>query len=228
MITTSSPNLQGIAFDAYGTLFNTHSVINLANQIFPEHGTQLSEIWRTKQLQYTWLLSLMGHYEDFWNVTKYALTFACQQLNLICTPAIEQQLMDAYNRLELYPEVKAGLKQLSDRYPLVILSNGSPDMLKTVANHAEINSYFRNILSADSVSIYKPAPQVYQLAVRAFGVSPSSIGFVSSNAWDIAGAKAFGFWTCWINRTRQPQEALGLNADLVIEQLTDLLVLLST
>ncbi|NET38709.1 MAG: haloacid dehalogenase type II [Cyanothece sp. SIO1E1] len=219
------PEVQALVFDAYGTLFDVHAVIDRAETIFPNQGTRLSQIWRTKQLEYTWLLSLMGQYEDFAQVTQRALTFACKALNLTYSQDAIQSLMAAYNKLDLYPDVKAGLEQLSAHYPLMILSNGSPAMSQAAVEQAGLRELLQQILSADAVSIYKPSPQVYGLAVAALNLHPSAIRFVSSNAWDIAGAKAFGFQTCWINRSGQPEEELDHPANAIITQFTELLLL---
>src|SRR6201993_4474447 len=114
-----NPGIQGVAFDAYGTLFDVHSVIALCNRKFPGQGAELSKLWRAKQLEYTWLRSLMGRYEDFWGVTGSALVFACRALNLACTPAVHEKLMSAYLRLDTYPEVPQALRSLS-AYKLAI------------------------------------------------------------------------------------------------------------
>ncbi len=215
------PVLKSLAFDAYGTLFDVNAVISICNEMFPGQGQALSQIWRTKQLEYTWLLSLMERYEDFWQVTEHALFFACKALNLSCEPSLRAQLMDAYLHLEVYPEVPQALKSLSD-YRLVILSNGAPQMLKAVVEHAGLREPFTHIISADEVCIYKPSPRVYQLVPRKIGAVPDSIGFVSSNPFDVNGAKSFGFWTCWVNRTGQVWDALGFTPDVTVNRLTDL------
>lgn len=210
-----------IVFDAYGTLFDVHSVAALANELFPGQGDALSQRWRAKQLEYSWTLSLMGRYEDFWNVTDHALTFACHALKLSCDASQHARLMDSYLRLSAFPEASAGLKQLSGR-TLAILSNGSPKMLASVVSSSGLSGVFKQVISVDEVRIYKPNPRVYRLATDKLGVQPSSVVFVSSNAWDVGGAKAFGFRTCWVNRDGAPPEELNLNADVVVRSLTEL------
>lgn len=210
-----------LVFDAYGTLFDVHSIISLCNELFPEQGAALSQAWRAKQLEYTWLRSLMGCYEDFWQVTESALIFACKTLNLPCEPATRTQLMDAYLHLKPYPEVRQALSALSN-YSLAILSNGSPRMLQAAVKSAGLEGVFSHVISVDEVKIYKPSPQVYQLAPQKTGVDKSAIGFVSSNSWDIIGAKAFGLWTCWVNCTGAPEDELGFTPDVVMNNLTDL------
>jgi 2-haloacid dehalogenase len=214
-------SLSTVVFDAYGTLFDVHSIVTLANELYPGQGDALSQRWRAKQLEYSWTLSLMGRYEDFWSVTGRALTFACHAVKLSCTPREHERLMNAYLTLSVFPDASAGLKQLSGRR-LAILSNGSPRMLAAVVASAGLKAVFQHVISVDAIRIYKPSPRVYRLAVDTVGVQPSSILFVSSNAWDVGGAKAFGFRTCWVNRDGAPAEELDLNADIVIRSLTEL------
>ena len=216
-----SQRIKALAFDAYGTLFDVHSVISACNQNFPDQGAALSQRWRAKQLEYTWLRSLMGRYEDFWQVTESALVFACKSLSLSCPPGTRAQLMEAYLRLDPYTEVREALKALSN-YPLAILSNGSPRMLHAVVKSAGLEGVFSHVISVDEVKIYKPSPRVYQLASQKMSVSETSIGFVSSNSWDVIGAKAFGFWTCWVNRSAAPGDELGVTPDVTVKTLADL------
>jgi len=213
--------IQALAFDAYGTLFDVHSVISTCNQVFPDKGPALSQLWRAKQLEYTWLRSLMGRYEDFWQVTESALVFACRSLNLACPPATRQKLMDAYLHLNPFPEVRQALQSLS-RYKLAILSNGSPRMLAAVVESTGLKAVFADVISVDEVKIFKPSPRVYELAPRHLKVPLDAIGFISSNFWDIAGARSFGLWTCWINRSKAPEEELGLRPDAIIGSLAEL------
>ncbi len=213
--------IKALVFDAYGTLFDVHSVIATCNQHFPEQGPALSKAWRAKQLEYTWLRSLMGRYEDFWQVTEAALVFACKTLNLPCPPATRAELMEAYLHLDPYPEVLPSLKALSN-YPLAILSNGSPRMLQAAVESAGLRGIFSHVLSVDTVKIYKPSPRVYELASQKMGVAASAIGFVSSNSWDVIGAKAAGLWTCWVNRSGAPEDELGFLPDARANTLADL------
>ena len=213
--------IKALVFDAYGTLFDVHSVISACDQSFPGHGAALSQAWRAKQLEYTWLRSLMGRYKDFWQVTEAALVFACQSLGLSCPPDTRAELMETYLHLNPFPEVQQALRALSD-YPLVILSNGSPRMLKAAAESAGLKGMFSRIISVDEVKIYKPSPRVYRLASQKLRVAASAIGFISANFWDIAGAKAFGFHSYWVNRSKVPGEELGLIPDATLSSLADL------
>lgn len=217
--------IKALVFDAYGTLFDVHSVIWTCNQIFPDQGPALSQAWRSKQLEYTWLRSLMGRYEDFWQVTESALLFACKTLRLPCPPAARAQLMAAYLHLDPYPEVQKALRALSE-YPLAILSNGSPRMLQAAVQSAGLQGILSHVISVDEVKIYKPNPRVYELAAQKLALTETAIGFVSSNAWDVIGANSFGFWTCWVNRSGAPGEELGFTPHATVNTLTDLVDLI--
>jgi len=213
--------IQAIAFDAYGTLFDVHSVIAVCNRKFPGRGAELSRLWRTKQLEYTWLRSLSGQYEDFWMVTESALAFACRSMNLACPPQTREELMESYLRLNIFSDVRPALAKLS-RFKLAILSNGSPRMLSAAVEGAGLKGVFTDVISADEVKIYKTSSRVYGLVSQHLGVSDSAVAFVSSNFWDIAGAKSFGFWTCWVNRGKLPEEELGVMPDVKVPTLDGL------
>lgn len=163
----------------------------------------------------------MDRYEDFWSVTRAALEFSCQNLHLSCQPAQLSSLMEGYFTLPEFPDVHGALRALNGMR-LLILSNGSPAMLKAVVEHAGLASAFSDLLSTDAVRIYKPAPAVYQLAVDKTGLERESIGFVSSNSWDIAGAASFGFQTFWINRGGSPQAQLGIGPGRSLVSLSEL------
>jgi 2-haloacid dehalogenase len=208
-------------FDAYGTLFDVHSVVNAAEKAFPGEGNALSQLWRAKQLEYTWLRSLMDRYEDFWQVTKDALTFAYQALKLDCTSEMRDQLMGEYLRLSLFPEAEQTLAALSKK-TLAILSNGTPFMLNEVVTHTGLNRRFSLIVSADEVRVYKPSSRVYELIPKKLKVPKENIGFVTSNYFDVAGAKAFGFRVYWVNRASVPADSLNLAPDEEISLLTDI------
>jgi 2-haloacid dehalogenase len=223
---TTNPQMDGsvvkaLVFDAYGTLFDVHSVMTLTNEMFPGRGEAVSQLWRSRQLEYTWLLSLMGRYEDFWAVTEKALVFTCASLQLACDASTRSRLMDAYLRLSAFPEAAAALKALA-RLPLAILSNGSPKMLAAVVQSAGLTGVFRDVISVEDVRIYKPSPRVYGLAPPRLGLTPAEIGFVSSNSFDVQGARAFGFRTFWVNRAGGPAEELGLTPHATIRNLTEL------
>jgi 2-haloacid dehalogenase len=213
--------IKALVFDAYGTLFDVHSVISTCEQNFPGQGPALSQAWRAKQLEYTWLRSLLGRYKDFWQVTESALLFACKSLNLSCPAATLAQLMEAYLHLDPFPEVPQALRSLSG-YRLAILSNGSPRMLRAAVESSGLKGVFSHVISVEAAKIYKPSPRVYQLACNKLRIARTAIGFVSSNCWDIVGAKNFGFRCCWVNRSGVPQDELGFAPDVMVNSLSDL------
>lgn len=208
-------------FDAYGTLFDPHSIRTLAETLFPGHGTALSQLWRAKQLEYSWLRTLMHRYHDFWSVTRDALIFSCRFLQIPCTESQRDSLLDAYRRLETFPEVKTALQRLAGRR-LAILSNGSPHMLDSVVAFNGLAGSFELVLSVDSLKLYKPHPSVYQHAVERLSIPKESIAFISSNFWDVAGATSFGFQTFWLNRNQLPAEELGVTPATTLHSLADL------
>jgi 2-haloacid dehalogenase len=213
--------LKALVFDAYGTLFDVHSVIRLCDELWPGKGAALSQLWRTKQLEYTWQRSLMRRYKDFESVTVDGLRYACAALGVSLSESQLKRLQEAYLSLATFPEVKEALGKLS-HLPLAILSNGAPSMLIPVVANAGLNGVFAAVISVDPLSTYKPTPDVYQLAVKSLGVSKNEIGFVSSNCWDACGAKSFGFHTFWINRSDAPVDRLDAAPDHVIRNLADL------
>ena len=208
---------RAFVFDAYGTLFDVHSVIEAARAVTSQPQV-LSTLWRQKQLEYTWLRSLMGRYEDFWVVTGQALRFALRRLGVAAGEAQVEALMNAYLTLQAFPEVPAALRALQS-IPVAILSNGSPLMLERAVRSSGLAGAFTHVLSVDAVRVYKPSPLVYELAPRALGVAPGEIVFVSSNAWDVAGAATFGFTTCWCNRSNAPAEELEVTPDYEVDRL---------
>ena len=212
---------KAFVFDAYGTLFDVHSVVE-AGRTLTADPQALSTLWRQKQLEYTWLRTLMGRYEDFWAVTEAALRFALDRLGIRAGEESVRRLMDAYLSLATFPEVKGALAALVGT-PLGILSNGSPPMLEAEVRSSGLGGIFRHVLSVDAVRAYKPSPAAYELGPRAFGLPAGEILFVSSNAWDVSGAKTFGYRCCWCNRLGAPMERLGVSPDLEVRGLDEIL-----
>jgi 2-haloacid dehalogenase len=212
---------EALVFDAYGTLFDVHSVTAQCERLWPGKGAAISQLWRSKQLEYTWQRSLMRRYENFRSVTEGALRYVCAAQKIECGDSHVKTLMDEYLRLAAFPEVPQALKQLGSR-KLAILSNGSPDMLEPLVRNAGLAAAFAAVLSVDSLEVYKPDPRVYQLAVDALGIASSKIGFVSSNCWDACGARAFGFTTFWISRSGAPVDDLGVTPDFTVRNLDEL------
>jgi 2-haloacid dehalogenase len=216
--------IKGLVFDAYGTLFDVHSVITACQQVAPD-ALALSETWRAKQLEYTWLRALMGCYEDFWTITDAALRFALRQHGITLDATQHIRLLEEYYRLSTYPEIPTALQSLR-QYSLAILSNGAPRMLQAVLEHNNLQGLFTQVLSVDPLQTFKPNPLVYELAPHALRLPKEALVFVSSNAFDVIGAKAFGFQVAWINRTNAPLDELGWQPDVVIQRLDQLLTAL--
>jgi 2-haloacid dehalogenase len=212
--------LNALVFDAYGTLFDVHSVQARCEALWPGKGAQLSQTWRAKQLEYTWQRSLMRRYAPFSQVTAEALLYACEFLGLKIDKAQQQLLLDEYRKLALFPEVANALKKFKTK--LAILSNGSPDMLDPLVAQSGLS--FDAVLSVDTIKVYKPAPEVYQLAVDRLQLPKEQIGFVSSNGWDALGAKSFGFRVYWINRGGAPVDRLGFQPDEIVKSLNEILL----
>jgi 2-haloacid dehalogenase len=213
--------LDALVFDAYGTLYDVHSVVRGCERVFPGKGMELSRLWRAKQLEYTWLRSLMGRYAPFSAVTRDALAHACEALRLELGRERSELLMAEYHTLSLFPDVPGTFQKLED-VKRAILSNGSPDMLEPLVAHSRLA--LDAVISVDELKVYKPAPQVYELALRRLAAPKERIGFVSSNGWDALGAKSFGFTVFWVNRAGAPRERLGFEPDRVVAGLDEILL----
>ena len=227
MIANSSTSISvdALVFDAYGTLFDVQSVAMLAERLFPGHGAALSQLWRVKQLEYTWLQSLMmsptQRREDFAAITAHALDYAVEARGLPQQGAARHRLLDAYLDLSPFPDVAPALATLAP-LPRLVLSNGTREMLEPLAASTGIALHLDAILSVDTAGIYKPSPRVYQLAADHLKLLPIRIGFVSSNGWDVVGAKAFGFTAIWVSRAGAPLERHGPKPDAIITSLAEL------
>jgi 2-haloacid dehalogenase len=214
-------------FDAYGTLFDINGAASGARDELGDDWQRLSDLWRLKQLQYTWLRGLAEHHADFWQVTGDALDFALATLKLE-RPGLRGRLMDLYLRLGTYPEVPAMLRELKERgMKLAILSNGTPAMLAAVVANSGLDGVFDAVLSVEEVGVYKPHPLVYGLAAQRLRIAPSHICFLSSNGWDAYSAKAFGFRVFWCNRFGQAAERIPTPPDGEIADLSALPALLA-
>jgi len=217
---------RALVFDAYGTLFDVHSVVLRAGDGIAGDLHSLSTLWRQKQLEFTWLRALMERYEDFWNVTEAALRSAVRQLKIQASPAQLDSLMQAYHFPSAFPDVRPALEHLKGS-PLAILSNGTPKMLESALNCNDLRSCLTEIISVDRVKTYKPSPRVYELGPHILNIPAEQILFVSSNSWDAAGAKAFGYRVCWCNRSRAEMEHLGFAPDVIVSELDDLVNVLA-
>jgi len=201
--------IEAVVFDAYGTLYDIQSVAAVTEQAFPGHGEVITQIWRIKQLEYTWLRSLMQRYQDFAAITRDALRYTLDCLGLTADPAVFERLMDKYLHLDLYPDAAATLAALRGR-KLAILSNGSPAMLTALVRNSGLDRVLDATISVDSRKIFKPSPDAYALIEAELAIAPAKVLFVSSNPWDACGAKAFGLNVAWIERVGAEDMARAL------------------
>ena len=191
--------IKAFVFDAYGTLYDIQSVAAVTEEAFPGYGDFITQIWRMKQLEYTWLRSMMQRYEDFSVVTRESIVYSLKLLGLAYSDAVFERIMDKYVHLDLYPDAKTSLAALSG-HKLAILSNGSSQMLNDLVKNTGLDQVLDATISIDSERIFKPAPQAYTLIEKKLGVRPNEVIFVSSNPFDVAGAKSFGLNVAWIER----------------------------
>lgn len=220
-------NIKACVFDAYGTMFDVNAAAREEQSALGPNWESLADIWRMKQLQYTWLRSLQKRHVEFWTVTGDALDFAMSTLK-IEDDGLRERLMSLYLKLSAYPEVKAMLEELQGMgIKCAILSNGSPKMLDAAVANAGIGDLLDGIYSVEEVGIYKPDPAVYQMAVDHLGVNANEISFQSSNAWDAYAAKSFGFNVVWCNRFGQADERLPGQPDGQISDLSKLPAIVS-
>jgi 2-haloacid dehalogenase len=213
-------NIRAVLFDAYGTLFDVHSVVQLCDTIHPGKGSALSQLWRQKQLEYTWLRTLMRRYEPFEAVTRNALQVAAATLGTPCTEADTERLMGEYDRLGRFPETQGALAGFGQR-TLAILSNGSPRMLDAVVRHNGLAATFAAVISVDALHRFKPDRSVYDHALDVLHVARHETALVSSNYWDASGAAAAGLRAIWINRSGAIPDALGQRIDAEVRTLGD-------
>lgn len=217
----ATQRIRGLVFDMYGTVVDVGAVAEACKERAPD-PTAFAAQWRAKQLEYSFLRTLMGKYQDFWKVSEQALDFAIRRHGLTVSPDQRRHLMDAWLRPTPYPEVAAALPHLAARYALAILSNGSPRMLRAGLERTGLRAHFRWVISVDEVKLFKPSPKVYQLATKHMKLHKGEILFVSSNSFDVVGAKAFGFQVCWVNRTGAPLDSLGPKPNLTVTDFDEL------
>jgi 2-haloacid dehalogenase len=234
--------IKAVVFDAYGTLYDVQSISRVIDEAFPAYSEYITQVWRLKQLEYSWLRSLMGRYEDFLTVSRESLDYTLGTLGLSADAALIDRLIDAYNNLAPYPEAKAALAALNG-YRLAILSNGSPGMLDALVRNTGLDVYLEAVISVDAKRVFKPDPRAYELIQERLNLRPDEVVFVSSNGFDVAGASSFGFRVARIERVtptalrteltsgapigpaamfralRMQTEALGLAPDAVADSL---------
>jgi 2-haloacid dehalogenase len=212
-------SIKAVVFDAYGTLYDIQSVAYVTEQAFPGYGEIITQIWRIKQLEYTWLRSLMRRYEDFSVITRESLAYTLRALGLKHDADVFERIMEKYLHLDLYPDAAATLAAMQGR-KLAILSNGSPGMLGALVQSSGLDHVLDATISVDAQKIFKPSPDAYALIESTLGVAPEDVLFVSSNPWDACGAKAFGLKVAWIERVTPQAMALACIKNDVVPPLT--------
>lgn len=200
-------SIKAVVFDAYGTLYDVQSVADVTEDAFPGYGGIITQVWRIKQLEYSWLRSLMGRYQDFAAVTRDSLAYTLRCLGLDYERAAFERIIDKYLHLDLYPDALEALTALKRR-KLAILSNGSPDMLNALVRNTGLDRMLDAVISVDAKKVFKPNPQAYILIEEKLGVTPREVLFISSNPWDACGAKNFGLNVAWIERITPEAMAL--------------------
>jgi 2-haloacid dehalogenase len=219
-------NSRAAVFDAYGTLFDVASAAERARDVLGERWRPLADLWRTKQLQYTWLRALMSRHADFWQVTGDALDFALETFG-VSDAALRTRLMSLYERLDAYPDARETLARLrAAGLRTAILSNGSPRMLAVAVESAGLSGLLDMVLSVEEAGVYKPHPSVYRLAMQRLALDARDILFVSANGWDAHGARTFGMRVAWCNRAAQPPERIPEPPDIEVRSLAELPALL--
>src|SRR5580698_3633389 len=215
--------IKGVIFDLYGTLYDVHSVAGICDGYFPGRGREISMLWRQKQLEYTWLRSLMGQYISFEQATADALVFVSENMKLNLQADQRDILCDEYLKLKPYPEVPAALAALrAQGLPLAILSNGSVNSIDHVVANSGLGHLFDHLISVDEVKVFKPHARAYELGEKTLGLRRAEILFVSSNAWDASGAHHFGYPVCWVNRAGNTFDQLGQVPDQIVQSLAAL------
>jgi 2-haloacid dehalogenase len=211
--------IKAVVFDAYGTLYDIQSVAAITEEAFPGYGEIITQVWRIKQLEYTWLRSLMRRYEDFSVITRDSLAYTLRCLGLTNDASVFERIMEKYLHLDLYPDALASLAAMKDR-KRAILSNGSRDMLNSLVANTGLDRILDATISVDAKRIFKPAPEAYTLIESNLGVAPADVLFVSSNPFDVCGAKAFGLRVAWIERVTTEAMALACRENDLVPPLT--------
>jgi 2-haloacid dehalogenase len=212
-------------FDAYGTLFDVHAAIARFRAEAGPDADRMSEIWRLKQLEYTWTLTLAGHYVDFWTLTERALDFSLARVSSV-PKALKPKLLEAYFQLDAFPDARAALRALkTNGHRTGILSNGSPNMLKGAVDAAQIGGDLDAVLSVDVLKMFKPRPEVYRLVTEHYKCMPGDVTFVSSNRWDVMAGTSVGFNGTWVNRNRAPNEYFDFPPKQTLNDLSGLTAL---
>jgi len=215
-------NIEACVFDAYGTLFDVNSAAAKCKKKLGNRWESFANAWRTTQLEYTWLRSLMKRHKNFWEITEDSLDHTMETFKI--KQGMRNELLNLYKELSPYPEVKECLEGLkSKKIKIAILSNGTPDLLKGLVESNNIQNYFDDILSIETVGVYKPDSKVYDMPIKKYNCKPENICFMSSNTWDVSGGGVFGFNAVWVNRFDKVFDKLSYKPKFVIKNLKELL-----
>ena len=214
-------NIKAIIFDAYGTLFDVNSSAEKCKEKIGDKWLDFANYWRTTQLEYTWLRSLMKRHKDFWQITEDSLDKSMKTFDI--DSSMRNELLNLYRKLSTYPEVKEVLIKLKKKYKLSILSNGTPDLLNNLVNSNDLKNIFEDIFSIEEVGVYKPDKKVYDLPTKKYGVKKEDIVFLSSNTWDVSGGGNYGYNAIWVNRNNTVFDNLDYKPKNEVSNLTQLL-----
>ena len=215
-------NIKALVFDAYGTLFDVNSAANKCKEKIGEDWEKFANFWRTTQLEYTWLRSLMGRHRDFWKITEDSLEKSMQVFGV--DKNMKNELLNLYKVLSPYPEVKNVLETLKDQnFKLAILSNGTPSLLNELVSSNDLNNLFDDLFSVEEVKVFKPASKVYEIPTKKYNIKASQITFLSANTWDVSGGGNFGYNSVWVNRNKSKFDLLDYQPKNEVSNLTQLL-----
>ena len=218
-------NIKVIIFDAYGTLFDVNSAAAKTKNKIGEKWEAFANYWRTIQLEYTWLRTLMGRHKDFWEITEDSLDKSMKVFNV--NKLLKNELLDLYKSLSTFPEVNQTLKELKKKqYKLTILSNGTPSLIRNLVKENDLENIFDDLLSVEEVKTYKPHPHVYNIPIKKYGILKNEVAYLSSNTWDLSAAGNFGFKTIWVNRNNSIFDNLDFNPPMQIKNLNELINIL--
>ena len=212
---------KAIVFDAYGTLFDVNSAAEKCKDGIGDKWVSFAHYWRTTQLEYTWLRTLMKRHKDFWQITEDSLDKSMKTFDI--DSSMRNELLNLYRKLSTYPEVKEVLIKLKKKYKLSILSNGTPDLLNNLVNSNDLKNIFEDIFSIEEVGVYKPDKKVYDLPTKKYGVKKEDIVFLSSNTWDVSGGGNYGYNAIWVNRTNNVFDKLDYKPKNEVKNLRELL-----
>ena len=218
-------NIKAIIFDAYGTLFDVNSAAEKCKDKIGDKWEPFANFWRTTQLEYTWLRSLMKRHKDFWQITEESLDKSMMAFNI--DPEMKNELLNLYKVLSPFQEVPETLKSLKEKnFKLAILSNGTPSLLNNLVKSNNLNNLFDDLFSIEEVKIYKPHPKVYDLPIEKYKIKKNEVVFLSANTWDVSGAGNYGYQSIWVNRNNNIFDNLDYKPNNQIKNLSELINLI--